>query len=383
MKSIIKEYLIKANENNVVGKYNKALEFFKKAYDLNPDEFTINQKFDYAWTIYRVHIKYSKDKEEIIENATFITQLVLQRDLNRFNGCVYTSSVFKLLNCFDKNEEYDALINWAEKLDVELLDENSYRKYGRVNKSKKEKYYDWLSKSYLKVGDFEKCIEVSKNSLNTFKTFLDDGNIWLKWRIAKSHMNLNQFNQALEYYNDVIEVKHNWYMYRDIAQIYYWLDKPYIALEYLSKAIFSKSSKSDKASIYYLCYKVFSLFNPEMALKHAQLYYLLQKELGYAITYDIKKLNINEENLNKNDLESEILSLWTQYKFKDQKRHEGIITKFFEDKNYGFIKTANDSIFFHKSDFISPTLYVGQKVSFYIETTDDSTKAVNIKVIES
>ena len=249
MHNTVKEYLIKANDNNIVGKYGEALRFFKKAYDLNPDEFTINQKFDYAWTIYGVHIKYSKDKKEIIENATFITQPVPQRDLNRFNGCVYTSSVFKLLNCFDKNEEYESVIDWAEKLDVELLDENSYRKYGRINKSKKEKYYDWLSKAYFKVGGFEKCIGVSETSLNTFKTFLDDGDIRLKWRIAKSYMNLNQFNQALEYYMEVIEVKHDWYMYRDIAQICCWLDKPYIALDYLSKAIFSKSSKSAKAGI--------------------------------------------------------------------------------------------------------------------------------------
>ena len=81
--------------------------------------------------------------------------------------------------------------------------------------------------------------------------------------------------------------------------------------------------------------------------------------------------------------ESEILSLWTQYKFKDQKRQYGIITKFFGDKNYGFIKTTNDSIFFHKSDFLSKTVYVGQKVSFYIEKSEKSTKAVNVRTIKN
>lgn len=167
-------------------------------------------------------------------------------------------------------------------------------------------------------------------------------------------------------------------MYRDIAEIYYMLNKPYKALDYLCLAVLARGSFSNKVNLYYLCYKVFKSFNEEMALKHIELYYLLRLEKGYYIPYEVEKLNIDETQLNKKQLQREITELWIQYKYKNQKRQYGTVIKFFQEKNFGFIKTTDDkSIFFHKNEFKEDNVYIGQLVSFYTEDNFDKSKNRN------
>ena len=386
MKSDIKKDLVNASELKTVGKNKEALKFYKKAFDDDPEEFSIKQKIDYAWTIYHVRIKRSENLEEVMDCAGFITQLLSQRDLNSHPNCVYTSSVFRVLVLLKKREDYDGMLEWLDKLNPDLLDKKPYRKYGRLNKSKKEKYYDWLTIALLKSMEFEKCIEESKRALDTFETFLDDGDTWYRWRIAKSLMELGRLKEALTYYMQVIELKHDWYMYRDIAEIHLRFNRPQEALKYICPAVLSSQSNATKAGIYYLAYQVFHSFNMDMAIKHAQLYYILQKERGYGIPYEIEKLNFDASKINRRLLEREIRALWMKYKFKDQKLQHGTVISFNHEKNYGFIKNESDeSIFFHKNDFKGKEVYIGQLVSFYTEKNYDrvkdqeSIKAVNIR----
>jgi len=386
MNSEFKKDLINASELKTVGKNKKALQFYEKCYAEDPEAFTINQKLDFAWTLYHVKIQNFKNEEELLDSARFITEMLPQKDLNTNRNCVYTSSIFKVLKYLNSEEEYFAMCDWIEKLNPDLLDERPYRNYGQLQKSKKEKYYDWATKAYLKSMEYEKCIDASKIALNTFKTFLNDGDVWYKWRIAKSLMELNRFNEALEYYLEVIKVKNDWYMYRDIAEIHYNLKKPMDALKYLCHAVLAPIPASIKANVYYLCYRVFKSFNPEMALKHAELFYLLKEEKGHSMPYEIEQLNIDSRDLNRRELEREITGLWTQYKYKDQKHQHGTVVKYIQDKNFGFIKTEEgDEIFFHKNEFSGSDIYIGQLVSFYTEKSFDkaknkqSLKAVNVR----
>ena len=386
MKSEFKKDLVNASELKTVGKNKEALKFYEKCYNEDAEAFTINQKIDFAWTLYHVKIQNFKNEKELLDSAQFITEMLPQKDLNANRNCAYTSSIFTVLKHLNNEEKYFEMCDWIEKLDPELLDERPYRNYGQLQKSKKEKYYDWATKAYLKSMEYERCIETSKKALNTFKTFLNDGDVWYKWRIAKSLIELNRLHDALEYYLEVIKVKNDWYMYRDVAEIYYNLNKPMDALKYLCPAVLTHIPASSKASVYYLCYKVFRSFNPEMALKHAQLFYILKMEKNHSIPYEIEQLDIDTNGLNKRELEDEITRLWTQYKYKDQKRQNGTVTKFIQDKNFGFIRNDDgDEIFFHRNDFSGRDIYIGQMVSFYTERSFDkaknkeSIKAVNVR----
>lgn len=380
-----KKELNKANELRVVGKNREALEIFEKCYKDRPDEFSFNQKNDYAWTIYKTKIQHFDSEDELFENAEFVTNLLPQQDFNQKSSCAYTSTVFKVLNHLNKDEDFPAMIHWLEKLDPELLDEKPFRKYGRINKSHKQQYYDWASKAYYKNFEFEKCIEVSKTALNTLKRFIDEADTWHRRRIAKSLIELGQLTEALEYYEEVIKVKHDWYMYRDIAEVYLRLKKPWVSLDYLCPAVLSGEPNNIKANVYLTCYRALKA-NPEMALKHAQLYYLLRSEKGYPIAHEIEELDIDESKLNRRELEQEIRNLWIQYKYKGRKIQHGTIINYIKDKSYGFIRTeGDDEIFFHKNEFSGDDIFIGQLVSFYTEESFDkskmrkSVKAVNVR----
>lgn len=107
-----KRDLISAHELKTVGKNRKALKLYEKCYKKHPEEFSFNQINDYAWTIYKTRIAFFKDEDELFENVEFITQLVEQRNFNKCGSCVYTSSIFKVLNHFKSQNDFASMIPW-------------------------------------------------------------------------------------------------------------------------------------------------------------------------------------------------------------------------------------------------------------------------------
>ena len=121
--------------------------------------------------------------------------------------------------------------------------------------------------------------------------------------------------------------------------------------------------------------KILNERNCDWSLIHGQLYYIIMKEKGYDVPHDIEILDLDDEELDKRNIVNQVNSLWTQYRFKDQKIQHGTVSKFFTDKNYGFISTEKDaSIFFHKDEFEGDTVHIGQLVSFYTESSFDKVK---------
>ena len=144
----LKKDLITARELKTAGKNRQAFEIYEKCYKSHPEEFSFNQKNDYAWTIYKAKIQYYTDEDDLLENARYITELVEQLDFNKKDSCAYTAAVFKILNHFKNKQDFPSMIPWLEKLNPDLLDEKLYRKNARFNKSHKELYFDWSSKAY-------------------------------------------------------------------------------------------------------------------------------------------------------------------------------------------------------------------------------------------
>lgn len=205
--------------------------------------------------------------------------------------------------------------------------------------------------------------------------------------MAKSLGQLEQHEEALKYLNEVIRVKQEWYIYKEIADNHFALGNTDEALKNISEAILAKGDDDKKVNLYGLAYCILNESEPEIALRHAELYSLLKLESGSStILEEIEDLDIDGNTLDMFDLKAQIRDYWKKFKFRDQQLQYGTVTRFFEDKNYGFIKTNDDeSIFFHRKEFNGDAIYIGQLVSFYTEMRFDKSKsresvnAVNIR----
>lgn len=382
----IREELNEAKKLYKAKKYDEALTVYERYYNESPEALNNWDRIFYSWSLYQLYIKDAFDEDKLYESAELVTELVKQDDLNKRPVCAYTQAVFKVLDQLYTEKDYYDLLAWLDKINPELLDQKRFKTDERIYRSKREKYYDYATKAYFEVEDYEKCIETSKDALDSLDVFTNNSDVWYNWRIAKSYRELLENNEALRYLEEVVKVKKDWFVQKEIAENYYVLGDDEKAQDYICEAVLTNDPLSIKVNLYHLAYKILKEINPELALKHAELFYAIKLENDSQIPDDIEELLIDEETLDKNALESEIRQYWSEYKFKDQELQKGTVTRIFEHGRSGFITSDdNESVYFNVSEYKGDELKVGDYVSFYTEKSFDksknreSTRAVNIR----
>ena len=381
----IRKELVEAKKLYKDKKYEEALSIYEKHYVENPEALNNWDKIFYSWSLYQLYVKDGDDEDKMFESAELVTELIKQDDLNERPVCAYTLTVFKVLDYLYAVHDYFNLLVWLEKINPELLDEKRYDSGERVYRSRKEKYYDYATKAYFECDEFEKCIETSKEALSTLTEFTNSSDVWYNWRIAKSYRELSENEEALKYLEEVSKVKKDWFVSKEIAENYHCLGEDEKAMDYIGVAVLTNDPMTIKVNLYYLAYKILIEINPELAQKHAELFYAIKSENDSQIPDEIEELDIDEDNLDKRALESELKEYWSAYKFKDQELQYGTITKIFEHGKAGFITSDSDeSLYFNVFEYKGDNLNVGEYVSFYTEKSFDksknreSTRAVNI-----
>ena len=380
----IRKELNEAKKLYKAKKFTEALTIYEKYYNESPEDLNRWDRTLYSWSLYHLYIKESVDEDKMFESAELVTELINQDDLNERPVCAYTFTVFKVLDILYSEKDYYDLLAWLDKINPELLDEKRFKTEDRVYRSKKEKYYDYATKAYFEVEDYEKCIETSKQALESLENFTNSSDVWYNWRIAKSYRELLKNEEALDYLEEVVKVKKDWFVQKEIAENYHAIGNDEKAEDYICDAVLSNDPVTIKVNLYHLAYKILSKINPELALKHAELFYAIKLENDSQVPDDIEELLIDDD-LDRNALESEIRQYWMDYKFKNQELQHGTVTRIFEHGRSGFITSDdNESIYFNVSEYKGDDLKVGDYVSFYTEKSFDksknreSTRAVNI-----
>ena len=304
--------------------------------------------------------------------------------------------MMKLLDYLYKNKDYENIIIWSEKLNPDYLSKKTSTfttDDGREVKlaSNKEKYYNWLSKSYQEVEDYDECLSVSKKALEELDQFTNNGDIWFKWRIARSCRELGEYEEAIKYLNDIYRFKKDWYIQWEIAENYFFMGEEEKSLEYAASAALSRGDIDKKIKLYSLLEDLLEDDDPEIALKHSYLIYSIRLHnewnIDEGLEEEIANAGLDTENTEYWKIERELKSYWKELKFKNQQPTFGVISRIFPHGKTGFVKDeSGHSYFFNGFEFKGdPNKYrEGVKVSFYIEEGYDKKKdefkpnAVNI-----
>lgn len=397
MSEDIKKDLAQAKKNYQSKNYVDAKETYEKVYDEKPKAFTIWDKRFYSWALYQLYVKTPEDETDLFEAVDLITELVPQEDHSKKDGvCAYTMSMMKLMDYLYKKNDYANLLVWADRLNPDFLSTKTSKfttSDGRevTMASNREKYYNWVSKSYYEVEDFDECLEISKRALEELTNFTNNSDIWFKWRIARSLREIGEYDEAIACLKDIFKTKKDWYIQWELAENYFFNGDNEKSLEYAISAALSRGDSDKKIKLYSLLEDLLEDDYPEIALKHSYLIYSirLHNEWGIedALEDKISSAGFDMENTEYWKIEKELKSFWKDMKFKTQQPNYGTIKRIMPHGKTGFIKRDDgEDFFFNGFEFKGdPNKYrEGIKVSFYLEEGYDKKKdevkmnAVNI-----
>lgn len=397
MSDDIKKQLAQAKKNYQNKDYEDAKDLYETLYNQKPESFTIWDKRFYSWALYQLYVKNPDDETSLLEAVDMITELVAQEDHSQKDGvCAYTMSVMKLLDYLYKKHDYANLLIWADNLNPDFLSTKTSKfttNDGRevTTASNKEKYYNWTSKSYQEVEDYDMCLEVSKKALEELTSFTNNSDVWFKWRIARSLREIGEYGEAIEYLKDIYKTKKDWFIRWELAENYFFEGDHEKSLEYAVSAALSHGDSDKKIKLYSLLEDLLEDDDPEIALKHSYLIYSIRLHNEWGIDEEleekIESAGLDTQNTEYWKIEKELKGYWKDLKFKHQQPNYGIISRIFPHGKTGFVKRDDgESFFFNGFEFKGdPNKYrENVKVSFYLEEGYDRKKdevkmnAVNI-----
>lgn len=376
MEEDIKTQLKKAKAIYQKKKHDEAEKIYKTAYDEDPEAFTIWDRRFYAWALYHLHIKNPSSEDELVKSCELISELLIQEDTNKVKVCAYTTSMLKIINYF-KDNAYECL-KWLDMLNPKLLNSNprSMNRDGRISKfySDKEKWYSLKTKHLLDMGEYEETIKFADEALNELDEFVNNSDIWFKWRIAIANKDLDNYDEALKYLEEIINSKNDWFILKELAEIYSLNGDYDLALKYAIDAALAKGDIKYKINLYRLLDEIF-----------------IAKDMDEDSDKIIKLIEAIEDDENFVEIEKELKERWVEIKFNNQQRSYGTISNILGHGKAGFIKADDgESYYFSIYEIQGDKSKVkeGDYVSFFLEESFDKKKnkktwnAVNINIVD-
>ena len=104
-----------------------------------------------------------------------------------------------------------------------------------------DNHHKLTTKALLDTRQYDKCISLSTEALFNLSEFTYDNDVWFKWRIAKSFNQLGEYDQSVDYLNDIKQFKNDWFIDNLMAENYFFKNDWDNALKYASSAALAKA----------------------------------------------------------------------------------------------------------------------------------------------
>ena len=376
--------------------FKEAFKYFKlEKNNEKSHDFDKKYSFKFIKTIYDSIIKEMKEINN--ENKEYIIYIMTHL---KNSDVFYKITVFKVVEILFKkqNPEYDKIIKWLEKLEVELLsdEQQKYESNGKkiVRSSEKEKYYMQLSKAYEKLRNYEKAKEISMEALEKLKEFSNDSDIWLRRRVAEYDVDNKDYDKALSIYKDIQKKKNDWFILREIGIIYLKKCEFTKGKNYLLDAACAFGEVNKKLNLFLDLYIYLKEYDKKLAIMSLKIYFKIRLEENWKITSkdkemaELENIELSKEELIKISIKR-FLENCKELRWKDEVFYKGKVDSI-KDKFF-FIKREGGERYYCKTkEYPSKKVpVIGTPLKFNLIETFDNKKnkygfsAINLKLESS
>ena len=284
------------------------------------------------------------------------------------------SNIFRVaLNYDNKDNEY--LLSVLDMFDVNYLSDIEKEYNGKTFSSDKEKYYTLKSKLLFEMRRYEECFLVSKEALEKIDNFHSNNKMWLIRRMALSQKELGEIDYAIE---TLTKLKQEWFIQKEIAELYLIKGDKQKAFEYLKKAIQAKTKLEYKIGVIFLLGEVLK----EKDLKLAQKHFLIIKKINEKEKWKDKPQLVNELkyidfDMEYEELKKELFKYWDSF----MNLEKGKITKILHQNERGvdgFIKSKKGDFYFSLPARNKISKYIKMGVNVMFEINGDRAKVIRV-----
>lgn len=360
----------------------------------------------YGWMVFDHCIK-GKQKSEVLQNEQYILslpELSPQKNLREDSTypCPTTISIFKLADAHAENLfnarkindlldtiDYNLLSTDAKTLDTEQRGEIELA-------SDLEKYFALRTKALIKLKEFESCKELCEIALDSLEKFHHDNDLWFKMRIAIAEDGLGNFEESEALFKNLLSSKagsDKWFLYRDIADLYFEHKDYKMALKYSVDAAYYGNEPHFLIGLYLLQARVlYKLERPYDGKILAELIAAILKDQGWKDKNEYNRLfsfyKIDREQVQStNEVIKRAREFWNSERYGDKEKKKGFIMSIHRNGKIGRIKAESGKLVgFHKKNLVrrvkSLTQLERAEVSFYeMEAEDGNLHAEVIEVV--
>jgi tetratricopeptide (TPR) repeat protein len=346
--------------------YAQCLDICRKVYARYRDFKMIRNV--YAWSVFYLEIKKTDiplDKEPVFFKAgEAIVKLCSQEDVYS----PYTIAVFKILDYLNEkaNPPFDKILEWTAKLNPALLEKTAFAytdKEGNTREiaSKYEQYFMLRTRALLETAEWQQCIDLCNEALQTIDKPHYDNDIWFRWRIALAYEGLGEWEKSLHLQLELLKRKKEWFIQKEIAEQYYRLGDYEKSLQYALDSALNFGDNDKKINTFIV------LANSLDRLGKTD-----DAQTLNAVIDRIKR----KEKVSDSEF-SELKKRWNALKFSDRQQFAGEIISVLPNGKAGFVKADDGKqYFFSMRNFKAnpKKAVVGAKVSFYLEEGFDAKK---------
>ena len=374
-------------ENENASNFDDEMQFF----DEDEDDFQ-QQNFHY-------------DKNELIERIETLIPILL--GLNSDFSKTLVSNLFSIVL---KSEKKKPAPNWklvndfCNQIDPTLLSTDcstiQVERKGRTQDmelaSDFENWYAYKTKALMKLGEWQECFDTSKEALEKIDNFHYSNDIWFSRRVALSKKNLGNAEDTIEELKTILRKKREWYIQKELAEIYFEKDDLDAAFKMAIDAIDNFGPLEFKVDLLYLIGKILTKQGQsDLAFKHFSLSKLVRQDEEWKVPQKVfDELNQFEQSeiplSELKDLKSELKKYWNGFNKNDNRKKapkhisnsenlQGEIVKLLHDNERGkdgFIKSDDNEFYFSASPnwHLTTELTVGTKVILKVIPAKDGKK---------